>query len=302
MRRILWLFLALAMLSLCACGAPTDNQGGAPLDTEASPPGGSAATAPQGEEPEAQILIYDADDIRVYYLGYADEPLYGPQVKLYVENDKNIEVSVYARDFSANGIMFTIGSDTRVPPGGTARDSIYIVDTNFETSGITSVEKVEFSLEVINAKEKYRKNSDIISIDIKDPGSSGAQPGAAPAGSEPEIKELIYETEEINIYYTGFGFSPAGDLQVDFWIENNTSHLIEVSVNNFSLNGVDVLPPMNESVAANKASKGELFVIKPELDRIDAAGSYQIQFKFKISFTDERRTDISDFITLDLTE
>ena len=302
MRRILWLFLALAMLSLCACGAPTDNQGGAPLDTEASPPGGSAATAPQGEEPEAQILIYDADDIRVYYLGYADEPLYGPQVKLYIENDKNIEVSVYARDFSANGIMFTVGSDTRVPPRGTARDSIYIVDTNFETSGIISVEKVEFSLEVINAKEKYRKNSDIISIDIKDPGSSGAQPGAAPAGSEPEIKELIYETEEINIYYTGFGFSPAGDLRVDFWIENNTSHLIEVFVNRFSLNGVDVTPSMNERVAANKASKGELFVIKPELDRIGAAGSYQLEFKFKISFTGERRTDLSEFITLDLTE
>ena len=87
-----------------------------------------------------------------------------------------------------------------------------------------------------------------------------------------------------------------------FWIENNTSHIIEVSVNNFSLNGVDVLPPMNERVATNKASKGELFVVKPELDRIGAAGSYQLKFKFKISFTDERRTDVSDFITLDLTE
>lgn len=302
MRRILWLFLALAMLSLCACGAPADNQGGAPSETEASLPSSSAVTSTQGEEPEMQILIYDADGVRVYYLGYADEPLYGPQVKLYAENDKNIEVSVYAHDFSANGIMFAIGSDTRVPPGGMARDSIYIVDTNFETSGITSVEKVEFSLEVINAKEKYRNNSDVISIDIKDPGSSGAQSGAAPAGSEPEIKELIYETEEINIYYTGFGFSPAGDLQVDFWIENNTSHIIDVSVNRFSLNGVDMLPPMNECVAANKASKGELFVVKPELDRIGVAGSYQLKFKFKISFTDERRTDVSDFITLDLTE
>ena len=302
MRRILWLFLALAMLSLCACGAPADNQGGVPSETEAPPPGGGAATSPQGEEPEVQILIYDADDVRVYYLGYADEPIYGPQVKLYVENDKDIEVSVYARDFSANGIMFSAGSDTRVPAGGTARDSIYIVDTDFETSGITSVEKVEFSLDVMNAKEKYRNNSGVISIDIKDPGSSGTQPGAAPDGSESEIKKLIYETEEINIYYTGFGFSPAGDLQVDFWIENNTSHIIEVSVNNFSLNGVDVLPPMNERVATNKASKGELFVVKPELDRIGAAGSYQLKFKFKISFTDERRTDVSDFITLDLTE
>ncbi len=302
MRRILWLFLALAMLSLCACGAPADNQGGVPSETEAPPPGGGAATSPQGEEPEVQILIYDADDVRVYCLGYADEPIYGPQVKLYVENDKDIEVSVYARDFSANGIMFSAGSDTRVPAGGTARDSIYIVDTDFETSGITSVEKVEFSLDVMNAKEKYRNNSDVISIDIKDPGSSGTQPGAAPDGSESEIKKLIYETEEINIYYTGFGFSPTGDLQVDFWIENNTSHIIEVSVNNFSLNGVDVLPPMNERVATNKASKGELFVVKPELDRIGAAGSYQLKFKFKISFTDERRTDVSDFITLDLTE
>ena len=295
----------LLTLSLTACsrskGNAGTNSGAASTNNHASTPP-VTATAPQGGESEVQVLIYDVDDVRVYYLGYADEPHYGPQVKLYVENDKNLEVSVYARDFSVNGIMFTVGSDTRVPPGGTARDSIYIVDTNFGASGITSVEKVEFSLDVINAKEKYRNNSDVISIDIKDPESSGAQPGAAPAGSEPEIKELIYETEEINIYYTGFGFSPASDLQVDFWIENNTSHLIEVSVNRFSLNGVDVLPPMNERVAANKASKGELFVLKPDLDRIGTAGSYQLQFKFKISFTDERRTDVSDFITLDLTE
>jgi hypothetical protein len=169
MRRILWLLIALALLSLCACGAPADNQGGTPSETEDPQSGSGTVISPQDEEPggpEVQILIYDADDVRVYYLGYVDEPIYGPQVKLYIENDKNIDVSVYAYDFSANGIKFIVGSDTKVPSGGTTRDSIYIVDTNFETSGITSVEKVEFSLDIINAQENYRNNSDVISIDI----------------------------------------------------------------------------------------------------------------------------------------
>lgn len=303
MRRILWLFLALAMLSLCACGAPADNQGSTPSETGTPPPGGSAATAPQGEEPEVQILIYDADDVRVYYIGYADEPIYGPQVKLYIENDKNIEVSVYARDFSANGIMFSASSDTRVPPGETARDSIYIVDTNFETSGITSVEKVEFSLDVMNAKEGYRNRSEAITIDIDDPRSLGAQTGPFSAGSESEIKKLIYETEDINIYYTGFGFSPADDLHVDFWIENNKSQLIEVTMIRLDLNDVEIMvPSMNQRVAANKSSKGELYIIKPELDEISATGPYQLKFKFKIDLADELHNDVSDFITLDLAE
>ena len=42
MRRILWLLIALVMLSLCACGAPADNPGDAPLETENASPGGSA--------------------------------------------------------------------------------------------------------------------------------------------------------------------------------------------------------------------------------------------------------------------
>lgn len=303
MRRILCLLLALAMLSLCACSASVDNQGGVPSETEPPPPGSSAATSPQGEEPEVQILIYDADDVRVYYLGYADEPIYGPQVKLYVENDKDIEVSIYARDFSANGIMFTVGSDTRVPPGGTARDSIYVVDTSFETSGITSVEKVEFSLDVINAKENYRNNSDVISIDIKDPESSGTQPGTDPVGSESEIKELIYETDDINIYYTGFGYTPGEDLHVDFWIENNKSQLIEVTMIRLDLNDVEIMAPsMNQRVAANKSAKGELYIIKPELDEISATGPYQLKFKFKIDLADELQDIVSDFITLEINE
>ncbi len=61
MRRILWLFLALAMLSLCACGAPADNQGGAPSETEASPPGNS--TAAGIIEPSALISKEVAESI-----------------------------------------------------------------------------------------------------------------------------------------------------------------------------------------------------------------------------------------------
>lgn len=89
----------------------------------------------------------------------------------------NIEISVYAYDFSADGIAFTVGSDTRVASGRAMRDFICIVDTNFEASGITSVERVEFFLDVINAKEKYRNNSDKIIIDIKNTGSLSTEAG-----------------------------------------------------------------------------------------------------------------------------
>lgn len=175
MKKIVTLGLVtLLFLFLAARGSKEEN-------TEASPAGNSSAltnsntntppvtaTVPQDEEAEVKVLIYDTDGVRIYYLGYAVDSLYGPQVMLYIENDMNIEISVYAYDFSVNGIMFTVGSDTRVPPEGTAKDSIYIVDTNFETGDITNVYKMEFYFDVINAKEKYRNNSGKITIDIKD--------------------------------------------------------------------------------------------------------------------------------------
>ncbi len=61
MRRTRWLFLALAMLLLCACGAPADNQGGAPSETGNALPGGSAAAGVI--EPSSLISKEEAERI-----------------------------------------------------------------------------------------------------------------------------------------------------------------------------------------------------------------------------------------------
>jgi hypothetical protein len=95
MKRIFWLFIALAMLSLCACGAPAGNQGGAPSEAVASPPGDSAAAGII--EPSALISREEAESVLGISLGTAqtsEQKRVGLKQCLYESEDRFFQIGL----------------------------------------------------------------------------------------------------------------------------------------------------------------------------------------------------------------
>ncbi|HPX70121.1 MAG TPA: hypothetical protein PLO47_00095 [Bacillota bacterium] len=170
-------YFIIAIVLICSfltgCGNGSAEQideqaSGFGLDTDQATSAHSESEQSGSEKPEPEkILIYEADGVKAYYLDYIiEQPYpYGPEVRLYFENNKDIDVSLYSQDFSVNGIMLAANLSVDVPARGAAPGYIYIHDTDFDSHGITAFNKIEFVLGILNAKEHYHLVSEPILID-----------------------------------------------------------------------------------------------------------------------------------------
>lgn len=102
------------------------------------------------EKAEENVLMYESDYVRITYIG-EDEDWLGPQLKLKIENLSDINLTVQVRDVSVNDMMVTAVFSSDVAAGKTAIDKIKFMKSSFEESGITDMEKVDFSFHIYNS-------------------------------------------------------------------------------------------------------------------------------------------------------
>lgn len=250
------------------------------------------------EEAE-QILIYELDGVRVYHMGCKQELGLDPYLDLYVENDMDIEVSIYLEDISIDSIMFLARADIRVPAKGSAYGQTYMYDPNFELSGITDPEEFEFHIRIINAKEHYNKESEAITVNLLSPDKSPSQASPGPLGMALASDKLLYEDRGLKLYFRDYEFIAMESLKVNFWFENDSDTIVEVFIKDASLNGKDKVLIFNQRLGPHKASYAEIYFLNEELQNLAGMGPYKFEFKFKCDFFGEKGVSISEIISLD---
>jgi hypothetical protein len=88
-------------------------------------------------------VIYDSNDIKIVAKGLdTSDDIYGPQIKLYIENNTNEAMSIDIKDFSANDKMADVYFTCYVLPDKKAIESITFVD--LEANGIDEIQNAEF--------------------------------------------------------------------------------------------------------------------------------------------------------------
>ena len=107
------------------------------------------STADQGITVSEQVLL-DKDGIKITLKGFQLDGIFGPSLKVLVENNTNEPITVQTRDTVVNGVMQTTTFSCDVVSGKKANDEIIIMNSGLDRAGIEVIKDIELKFHIFN--------------------------------------------------------------------------------------------------------------------------------------------------------
>lgn len=225
------LSLALALGMLAGCGGDSgelrEPVNSSPAETE----GTDAATEPKKDEPVtiAETVLYEKDGVKVTATGLENGWM-GPEVKFLLENTSERSVLITTDAVSVNGCMAPFsGLYAEVAAGKKSNESMTLMSSELERSGIETIAQLQFFLEVKDADSwDPLDTSPLLTL------STSAADFRQPADDSGQV---LYDEGGIRVICKGLKQDLIWDGTIVFFMENNSGQPITVSAENVSVNG-----------------------------------------------------------------
>lgn len=312
MKKVISVLLAAALLlSLAACGTTAEGGAGAaqPAPAGSEPTGseptgsepagsdadaGTDAPAPAGDESIAEQVLVDDGTIKVTATGFARDGLFGPSLKLLVENNGTQALTVQARNVSVNGYMVQNALSVDVAAGKKANDALTLMSSDLERCGIGTVADLEFSLHVFTS-EDWADYLDTDLIQLKTAAADGF------AYAYDDSGEVLYEEGGIRIVSKGFAeddslFGP----ELLLYVHNDTDRFVTVQVRDVSLNGFMVTPAYSQDITPGRHALSGVTFMSSELEENGITDVTEAELTLHI-FDTNTWEDIADSAPIPLT-
>ncbi len=105
-------------------------------------------------------VLYEKNGIRIIDKGLANDEFFGPEIRVYIENNTTKAITVQVENVSVNGFMADPIFSSDISPGKKINDGISFLD--LDENGIERIEEAELSFNI------FDMNS-LDDIDISDP-------------------------------------------------------------------------------------------------------------------------------------
>ena len=270
-------------LSVFAGMAMASSSSGSSTDKDIKSVGSSAAddgvtTATTTKEKETTIeeqVLVDQDGVKITAKSMSTS-LFGPELKILIENDSDTDLTVQTRNASVNGFMVDTMISEDVASGKKSNTSIIFSAQALSECGITTFTEMEFYFHVFTQDDwETYFDSDVIIVKTSAYGSY-----------EQEIDdsgEVFYDEDGIKIIGKGLTsdksiFGPG----LIVYIENNTDTDFTVQVRDTSVNGYMIDTIMSEDVAAGKKAITAVTFFNSDLEENEITTITSIETSFHV--------------------
>ena len=139
MKKIICIILAIVMAcGLIGCGGNNDEIASAPNAT-------SAPTPLTAETSIQETVIVDNDILTITAKSFSiDASIFGPSIKLLIENHSDKTIVVQALNASVNGFMIDTTFSSTIDPGKKSYDNLTFNSTDLKDANITTLNDIEF--------------------------------------------------------------------------------------------------------------------------------------------------------------
>lgn len=249
-------------------------------EEEAQKPSSAPEEAPIDEITVEEQIIVDQDGIKITVKEYVPDPIWGDGIKLLIENDSDVDVTVGCRALIVNNYMVgNIFAET-VAAGKKVNSILDFPTSDLESAGITSVGQIELLFHVYNSDTW----DDIFATEL-----------LAINTSEYSNMEIVKNDNGVELYSAG-GVRIVGKYvdDDDIWgnafllyLENMTDKTIKVSADDVSINGFMVQGIFSSTLYPGKMAIDDVTVFDSELEANDIETIEEIELTFKIRDAEE---------------
>ncbi len=302
MKKIMSILLAaLLAASLAACGGTQSGEVKAPstvapsgvydavrTDTEPTEkPAVDPTPAPAPERAEAAIeetVLLDEAGVKITARSLNTDSLFGPQLKLLIENNSGKDLTVQSRDSSVNGYMVDTLMSVDVADGKKANDTMTFLSSDLELCGIETIADMEFSFHIFES-DGWDTYLDTALIPLKTSAADGYHYVYDDSG------DLAYEGSGVKIVVKGLSeddsfFGPS----VIVYIENSGDRAITVQTRDTSVNGFMVDSICSTDVTPGKRAIDGITFMSSDLEENGIESIEDVELSFHIFDADSWNT------------
>ena len=296
MKRIFTLLMcAMVLLGMTACSSseeptPTDATVSAtiPAKEMTEAPTDAPTVPPTAPAAPTDIQLVDNVDMAVRITGIENNEHAGMQLHIQCEN-KTDRTLMFSWDMvSVCGYMYDPFWAEEVAAGKTANSTIDLDTYELEQMGITSVDEITFTLNVIDS-ENWMDTLLKESFTIYPTGLS-ASTWQVPRREVPGAL-TVAENENFRFVIEGSDGENASQYTIFVYLENNTDRNLMYSWDMVSVNGFMADPFWATSVAAGKRACSEISFSRAELEANGITDVSEIEFTLLVSDYDDWEAD-----------
>lgn len=182
MKKTLLIVLALVLVvSLAACGSSSAGEIQQPSAVTVVATGDNVEDAQrekqqdveqkEQEEPKQQtasideMILVDEAGVKITAKSLEMDAVFGPEIKLLIENESGKDLTFQCRNASVNGYMVETMMSVDVVNGKKANDSLTFMESSLKVCGIDAIAEMEFMFHIFDTAEwETIVDTDVVSI------------------------------------------------------------------------------------------------------------------------------------------
>lgn len=286
MRKLISVLLVFCMiLSFAGCGTSTSEGVKEPVDVYVN------NSVSENVLSEENIMLNDMG-IKITAKEISNSGMYGPELKMLIENDSEYNLTIKIKNMSINAYMYDPMFSLDIASGKKSNSSVLITNEFIEKCEIKEINSVEFSVEAIVADslETYFVGENM-SVEIK---SNEYEQNYNDNGI------VIYDDNGIKIVAKNISENTSAiGSELLLYIENNRENNITIQTRNTSVNNFMIDSVFSQEIVAGKHAVSSVTFMKEDLEENEIEEIKDIELSFHIF--DSSTSDIivdTDIVTV----
>ncbi len=274
MKKILSIILMLTLtISMVACSEFSDGEVKNPSDVTI---GETVSVDEVGEVTISETVLVDEAGVKITAKSLDVDNIFGPEIKLLIENNSGKDLTFQCRDASVNGYMVQTMMSVDVVNGKKANDSLTFMESDFETCGINAVADMEFAFHIFDTAD-WKTYLDTETIQVKTSIADTYEYIYDDSG------DLAYDGNGVKIVVKGLAedesiFGPS----IVVYIENTGDEDITVQTRDVSINGFMVDAMFSCDVVAGKRAVDTITFMNSDLEENEITTIEDVELSFHV--------------------